>query len=106
MWDFIDDLDLEVLGNSERPALIIKHSIRCSISAMALDRLMRSHEPIDRCCDVYLIDVIRNRSLSNKIEQQYRIRHESPQVIMVKEGIPTYTSSHMAIDPETILDHT
>ena len=45
----------------------------------------------------YLIDVIKNREVSNKIASVYNINHESPQLIVIKNGELVHNSSHSDI---------
>ena len=84
----------------ERPQLIFKHSIRCSISAMAKGRLERKQAPTG--IDFYYLDLINNRSLSNEVAGMFGITHESPQVILVKNGEAIYHESHNGISMDEI----
>lgn len=99
--DQIEEIKKESL---ERSVLIFKHSTRCSISAMAWDRLKRNWkaEDSDKLSPYYL-DLIRYRELSNKIAKIFDVEHESPQVIIIKNGEATYHNSHMGIDYKEIL---
>ena len=81
----------------ERPVLVFKHSTRCSISSMSLDRFERSYRS-EAPFDVYFLDLIAHRDVSNLIAEKFAIRHESPQVILIKDGKPFYDTSHMAIN--------
>ncbi len=89
----------------EKPVLIFKHSTRCSVSSMSLDRLLRNWKTEDRERILpYYLDLISNRSLSNQIESEFRIPHESPQVIIVKEGKAVYDNSHFGISYQEIMN--
>lgn len=78
-----------------RPQVIFKHSTRCSISSMVLNRLEKS-KPADDV-DFYYLDLIAYRSISNKVAEVYGVRHESPQVLLIKDGNCTYNESHNGI---------
>ncbi len=82
------------------PQVIFKHSIRCGASGMAKNRLERDN-PLQGV-DFYFLDVIRYRSTSNKVAGDFNIRHESPQILIIENGICTYNESHYAIDMNQI----
>lgn len=87
-----------------KPVLIFKHSTRCSVSSMSLDRLMRNWKTADEDKVVpYFLDLIANRSLSNQIEEEFNIPHESPQVILIKNGQSVYDTSHYGISYPEIM---
>lgn len=90
-----------IKNSSEKPQVIFKHSTRCSVSSMAKNRLEKSAQPAD--IDFHYLDLIRYRSLSNQIADEFHIRHESPQVIVVKNGEPVYNESHSAIFMDDIV---
>lgn len=87
------------------PVLIFKHSTRCSISSMALNRLERSwsSEAIGTV-QLYYLDLIQNRIISNLITETFNVQHQSPQVILIKNGEAIYHDSHMNIDFDSIKD--
>ena len=88
----------ELLQHSyQRPCLIFKHSTRCSISRAAQNRLERqwdfaADEPLP-----YYLDLLQYRPLSNQIAEQFGVRHESPQVLLIVNGKCVYDNSHNAI---------
>ena len=86
--------------SATRPQVIFKHSIRCSISSVAKSRLDRSEAPAHS--DFYYLDLIRNRSVSNKVAEIFKVHHESPQVLVIRNGECVYDESHMSIDMEEI----
>src|SRR5215213_5385494 len=86
-----------------RPQVIFKHSTRCSISAVALQRLQKVSQPTD--IDFYFLDLLSNRSLSNKVADVFKVPHESPQVLVIRNGDCVYEESHMGISMNEIVDH-
>lgn len=89
----------------EKPVLIFKHSTRCSVSSMSLDRLLRNWKVTDEeKITPYYFDLITNRPLSNQIEHEFGIPHESPQVILIREGKAVYDNSHFGISYHDIMD--
>lgn len=85
-----------------RPQVIFKHSTRCSISSMAKSRLERATQPAG--IDFYYFDLIKYRSLSNKIAEVFNVNHESPQVLLIKDTICIYDESHSGISIDEITE--
>lgn len=79
-----------------QPVVIFKHSTRCSISSMALNRLERTAEP--KGVKFYYLDLIRYRGVSNKVAEVFKVYHESPQVLLIRNGECVYDESHNGID--------
>ncbi|AFM06024.1 bacillithiol system protein YtxJ [Bernardetia litoralis DSM 6794] len=89
----------EIIKNSDTtPVLIFKHSTRCSISTMALSRFERqwNQEKMGNV-EPYYLDLIKYKNISNLIAQELKITHESPQVLLVKNGKCIYNASHSSI---------
>ena len=103
-WKVLNDVAVleEIISRSaSRPQVIFKHSIRCSISSVAKGRLDRSDSPSD--VDFYYLDLVNNREISNKIAEIFMIDHESPQVLVIRNGECVYDESHMGINMQEIL---
>lgn len=91
-------------SSKEKPVLIFKHSTRCSISSMAYDRLRRNWKEEDtQKVTPYYLDLISYRDISNAISSAFAIDHESPQVILIKDGVAIYDNSHMGISYADIM---
>ena len=82
------------------PQVIFKHSTRCSISTMAKNRLERSTIP--EGMEFHYLDLIRYRELSNKIATEFDVYHESPQVLLIRNGECIFDESHNAISIDEI----
>jgi bacillithiol system protein YtxJ len=89
--------------SSDRPQVIFKHSTRCGISAVAKSRLER-WTPTEEF-DFYYLDLIRFRQLSSKVAETFAVYHESPQVLVIKNGECVYDESHLSISLQDILEH-
>ncbi len=89
----------------EKPILLFKHSTTCSISNMALNRMERNYDQT-KVGDLkpYYLDLLRNRTISNKIEEEFDVQHESPQAIIIKNGVAIYDASHYDISFGEIAD--
>jgi bacillithiol system protein YtxJ len=86
-----------------KPQVIFKHSTRCSISAVALQRLQKVSQPSD--IDFYFLDLLSYRSLSNTVAETFGVTHESPQILLIRSGDCIYDESHMGIRMNEILEH-
>jgi bacillithiol system protein YtxJ len=86
-----------------KPQLIFKHSTRCPISSVVKNRLYKGSLPEN--IDFYYLDLVANRSVSNQIATQYGVQHESPQVLLIKDGKCVFNDNHSAIYMEDILEN-
>ena len=86
--------------SKNKPQVIFKHSTRCSISGVAKSRLERAASPEN--IDFYFLDLIKNRDISNKIAEEFSVYHESPQVLVIKNGECIYDESHSGINMNDI----
>ncbi|MHA4811930.1 bacillithiol system redox-active protein YtxJ [Flavitalea flava] len=93
----LDDIREKSAG---RPQVIFKHSTRCSTSAMVKGRLDRGKQP--EMIDFYYLDLLNNRPLSNKIAEVFQIGHESPQILLIRNGKCVYNESHTGISMDEI----
>jgi bacillithiol system protein YtxJ len=89
--------------SQNRTQVIFKHSTRCSISSVALSRLQKTDQPSDM--DFYFLDLLAYRSLSNKISEVFQVHHESPQVLVIKDGECVYDESHLSISMDDIIEN-
>jgi bacillithiol system protein YtxJ len=92
----VEALDALIESSRERPLVIFKHSLTCSISFAAYEQ-MAQHEG-----EVALIEVQRARGLSSAIESRFGVPHESPQVIVLKKGQVFWNASHFKITAEAV----
>ncbi|MFI5160552.1 MAG: bacillithiol system redox-active protein YtxJ [Sphingobacteriales bacterium] len=84
-------------------SIIFKHSIRCSISLMAKRRLEMDKDHLPEELPLYFLDLIRNREISNQIAEQFQVHHESPQLLVIKDGECILDQSHGGISLEEAL---
>ena len=91
----------EIIKKShEKAQVIFKHSTRCSISSMAKGRLDRSSAPEN--VEFYYLDLIAFRDISNKVASDFDVHHESPQILLIKNGECVYDESHGSISMNEI----
>ena len=98
----VEQLDLIHEASFVKPQVIFKHSTTCSISNMAFARFERSAAP--DTIDFYYLDLLSFRAISNSIAEKFKVHHESPQVILLKNGACTYDESHYAIMMDELIE--
>jgi bacillithiol system protein YtxJ len=84
------------------PQVIFKHSTRCSISSMALNRMEQANQPAN--IDFYYLDLIQYRPISQQIAEIFSVYHESPQILLIKDGNCTYSETHMGISMDELIE--
>ncbi len=90
--------------SNDKTVLIFKHSTRCSISRASLDRLERNWKEDEmQGVQPYYLDIISFRSISNELAEDFKVEHESPQVLVIKKGEVVYHNSHFGIDYKSLL---
>ncbi len=91
--------DLSRLGLFRGGILVFKHSTRCSISTMALNRVQKwvAEHPDS---DIAYLDVVANRSLSLELADQWSVEHESPQILWHSADGRVLHESHMGISSD------
>ena len=91
----IEDIDSIIQLSKNHPILIFKHSTRCSISSSSLGRLERQWK--GEHIEPYYLDLISYREISNHIADTFKVEHQSPQVLLIKDGECVFDASHKAI---------
>lgn len=97
-----EELDRLIDDSYRHPLAIFKHSTRCSISSMAKNRLERSWSFTDEQLPIYYLDLIRYRGVSNAVAEKTDVEHQSPQLIVLKDGQVLYHASHHMIAVDDI----
>ncbi|MBB2145637.1 bacillithiol system redox-active protein YtxJ [Pedobacter sp. LMG 31464] len=85
-------------------SLIFKHSTRCSISLMAKKHFELDWETIPENTPLYFLDLIAHRDISALIAETFQVHHESPQVLLIKDGECVLDLSHSDISAEEIVE--
>lgn len=99
----IDELDEAITASNDHPVLLFKHSTRCGISARANSRMSAYIESKGGDGpDVRMVKVVEARPVSNAVAVKLGVGHESPQIILVKDGQPVWNASHHNIRAENI----
>ncbi|RYY32441.1 MAG: bacillithiol system redox-active protein YtxJ [Sphingobacteriaceae bacterium] len=84
-------------------SIIFKHSTRCSISMMAKRRFELDWESLPEEIPLYFLDLIRYREISNQLAADFHVYHESPQLLLIKNGECILDQSHGGISVDEAL---
>ena len=99
-WIALTDLGQlnEIMDLShEQPVAIFKHSTRCSISRMALKQFENEFD-LEGSVTPYFLDLLNHRDISQEIATRFEVYHQSPQLLLIKEGKSVDDASHSDID--------
>lgn len=86
----------------EKTVVFFKHSTRCGTSLHAKHKLETDWKNLQAEIDFYYLDLLQHRNISNKIAFDLNVIHQSPQVIVVKNGKAIYSTSHNAISVDDL----
>jgi len=102
-WKNINSIEeLNALKNNAKPYLLFKHSTRCGVSRMVLSSFEKDWDVANDSVDLFFVDLLAHRDVSNQIEKNYGVAHQSPQAIKVENDVVTYSASHSAISAHEI----
>jgi len=105
-WNKIEseeDLAKALENSYHHRIAIFKHSTRCFISTTVLKNFEREIDNSNDKLDLYYLDLLTYRAISNKISEDLGIRHESPQLIIIEDGKVINSSSHEDISISQIV---
>ena len=93
----VKDLDVIAEKSKTKTQLLFKHSTRCGISRMVLKQFEAQYN-LDLNADLYFVDLLNVRDVSNEIGYKFQVMHQSPQLVVVKNGVAVAHASHGAIN--------
>jgi bacillithiol system protein YtxJ len=96
--DLVNQLDEIDAISQDKPVVLFKHSTRCSISRFALKQFDAEFKYDEEKIDWYLLDLLNHRDISNEMAHRYNVQHQSPQIIVIRNGKAVFTATHDSID--------
>lgn len=88
----------EIKKQSKNEAVaIFKHSTRCGISSMVIKRFVSNFDEELKDFKVYYLDLLSYRDLSNEVGYEFQVLHQSPQLLVIKNGTAVAHASHYNI---------
>jgi bacillithiol system protein YtxJ len=105
-WIQITQLEqIEEIKSNTGLSLIFKHSTTCPVSMMSKKTFEWEVDQIPPTVSLYFLDLLRYRSLSNEIANEFQVKHESPQVILIEAGRVIHKASHSEISASAIASY-
>ena len=93
----VEQLDAIMEQSKTKTQLIFKHSTRCGISSMVINQFKAQYNA-DTNADLYYLDLLRYRDVSNEVGYKFQVIHQSPQLLVVRNGVVVVHASHGAIN--------
>ncbi len=93
----LDQLDEIIRASSKRTQVIFKHSTSCGISRMVMNMFGSSYDLEEGQLDLYYLDLHAYRSVSNAVAHKFGVMHQSPQLLVIRNGVVVGHASHGAI---------
>lgn len=84
--------------SATKTQVIFKHSTRCGISRMVMNQFTDAYQFTEKNLDLYYLDLLNYRDISNEIAAKFQVMHESPQLLVIKNGVVVAHDSHGAIN--------
>jgi bacillithiol system protein YtxJ len=94
---------IDFIKSQTEPSVIFKHSTRCHVSNMVMRYFEKEWKTLEGV-NLYYLDLIAYRNLSNKVAETFQVHHESPQVIVVKDGECILDASHNDVSASEIIE--
>lgn len=98
------DLDMIVQESFEHTIVIFKHSTRCNISSIAKHRIESDWTKEQDNIKFFYLDLLKHRDISNLIAEKFQVHHQSPQIIVIKNGEVVLDANHLDIQVAEILE--
>ena len=96
--DSVAQLDLIAKKSQSKTQLIFKHSTRCGISRMVINQFIDNYNFTENDFDLYHLDILNNREVSNEVGYTFQVIHESPQILVIRNGVVVAHASHSGIN--------
>lgn len=92
--DQLEDIEKKSLT---KPQFIFKHSTTCGISRMVINMFKSNYDITENQADLYYLDLHAYREVSNEVGYRFQLMHQSPQLLVIKNGTTVANASHGAI---------
>ncbi|NRD21182.1 bacillithiol system redox-active protein YtxJ [Winogradskyella eckloniae] len=93
----ISQLETIVKRSQAKTQLIFKHSTRCGISSMVMKQFVSAYD-LDQNADLYYLDLLSYRDVSDEVGYKFQVMHQSPQLLVIKNGEVVVHASHGSIN--------
>lgn len=97
-FNALDQLNQIQKNSISKTQIIFKHSTRCGISRMVLNQFAKNYPLTENEADIYYLDILNYRELSNEVGYKFQVIHQSPQLLVIKNGVVVTHESHGAVN--------
>ncbi|QFZ55459.1 bacillithiol system redox-active protein YtxJ [Oceanihabitans sp. IOP_32] len=100
-WIALNDLNQLSLiekKSATKTQVIFKHSTRCGISSMVMKQFVATYNFTENEMDLYYLDLLSYRDVSNEVGYKFQVMHQSPQLLVIRNGVVVAHASHGAIN--------
>jgi bacillithiol system protein YtxJ len=94
----LSQLDVIKEKSNTKTQVVFKHSTRCGISRMVMKQFIESYDVTEKNLDLYYLDLLNYREVSNEVGYKFQVMHESPQLLVLKKGVVVAHASHGQIN--------
>ncbi|AUP77573.1 bacillithiol system redox-active protein YtxJ [Flavivirga eckloniae] len=94
----LPQLDFIEKKSATKTQVIFKHSTRCGISSMVMRQFVNDYNLTEKDLDLYYLDLLNHRDVSDEVGYKFQLIHESPQLLVIKNGVVVAHASHGAIN--------
>ncbi len=91
--------------SADRPQLLFKNSVTCGISSIVRRSLESNLTGLTEEADLFLLQVQYHRELSTTVAETFGVRHETPQLLVIREGEVVSHASHGGITMMDLQDY-
>lgn len=95
--DGLSQLDAVEKLSEEKLVVIFKHSVSCGISNMVWHQFQNEIDFNNDHIEMLYLDLLAHRDVSNEITRRFQVLHQSPQILVIKDGDVVHHASHSAI---------
>ena len=93
----VDQLNAIEELSKGKTQVIFKHSTRCGISKMVMNQFVSAFD-VDASLDLYYLDLLSFREVSNEVGYKFQVMHQSPQILIIRNGVMVAHASHGGIN--------
>jgi len=101
----VEQLDTIANDSKTRPVVIFKHSTRCGISRMVIRQFEGAYDIDAEKMDLYYLDLLAYRNVSDEVGFKFQVLHQSPQLLVIKNGVAVAHASHSGIQADALAQY-
>ncbi len=106
-WIFLTNINqLEDIKkkSTKKLQIVFKHSTRCNISSMVMNKFVKNYNLTKNDVDLYYLDLLNYRNVSDEVGFKFQVIHQSPQMLIIKNKEAVHSASHYNIDASRIFE--